>query len=279
MNLHYLEHLARLGRTDLHPGGRSGSRRLERALALRAGDRVLEIGCGTGQMLIRLASAHDIELKGVDALEDMLLVARRRLLLTGLSSRAAVVSVDAARGLPSPDAAFDRAYCESVLGFQSSRDARAILAETYRVLKPGGRFVTNEAVWKDDVGMETVSAIYDAAVKDFGLAPASGQGWTRAQWTECMTDVGFVVLEVEPLGERAPPEGKDPRSPSRKSLRLAALTISAAVTWFYRIRGRLSPGLRKKSAEYRGRLRRYEGVDQPIAAYLFVLEKPRGPSD
>jgi ubiquinone/menaquinone biosynthesis C-methylase UbiE len=93
------------------------------------GREVLEVGCGTGLLLERIARfasrAH-----GVDLSPGMLARARER----GLD-----VTEASATRLPFPDATFDVACSFKVLAHV--RDVRAALAEMTRVVRPGGMIV------------------------------------------------------------------------------------------------------------------------------------------
>lgn len=102
------------------------------ALPARVG-RLLDIGCGTGGLLERLAPRIEEGL-GVDASRDMLALARTRLAEHGLSN-IAVRQADMYR-LPLADAAFDAVTLQMVLHY--AEDPAAALAEAGRVLKPGG---------------------------------------------------------------------------------------------------------------------------------------------
>jgi SAM-dependent methyltransferase len=270
----YLEHLARIGAADLHPAGRRGTARLERALAVGPGQRVLEIGCGTGQTLARLASSHRVTLVGVDRMSPMLETARCRISLGGLAGRVSLARADAAR-LPFEEGAFDRVYMESVLGFQPPDRARLLLAEVRRVLRPSGRFVANEAVWRAGTSPETVASIHETSVDDFGLAQATGAGWTLEEWTGCMQQSGFVVRASEPLrrAENVDPGG---RSWQGRLRRLRAMVASRSVSIVYRARASLSPELARQQREYGRRLARHRDDGRHIEAYLFVLEPADG---
>jgi ubiquinone/menaquinone biosynthesis C-methylase UbiE len=93
---------------------------------LARGAEVLEVGCGTGLILARLAPIA-VRVAGVDLSEGMLSRARAR----GF----AVEQADATR-LPYPDASFDLAVCFKVLPHVPA--AREAVAEMARVVRPGG---------------------------------------------------------------------------------------------------------------------------------------------
>jgi cyclopropane fatty-acyl-phospholipid synthase-like methyltransferase len=268
----YLEHLARLGAADLHPAERRGSARLEHALDLNPGQRVLEIGCGTGQTLIRLAASHDVTLHGVDRMSRMLATARRRVSLAGVGRRVGLTRADGVR-LPFADGSFDRVYMESVLGFQTPGRARELLAEVRRVLAPGGRLVANEAVWRSGTSSETVSTIHESSVDDFGLAQATRAGWTAQDWTTCMRESGFTVRSSEPLADVGSAEVVTAR-PWKTALRHhRAMLASGLLSAVYRARASLTPELIRQRREFRRRLARHRDDGRHIEAYLFVLER------
>lgn len=93
---------------------------------LNPGDRVLEIGCGTGLLMMRLAD-HDGDVVGVDLSPGML----EHALARGLEVHEA-----SATALPFDDESFDLAYSFKVL--PHVKDIEGALAECGRVLKPGG---------------------------------------------------------------------------------------------------------------------------------------------
>lgn len=108
-------------------------------LAVAAGGRarrVLDVGCGTGILLRRLA--HRLpeadELVGIDAAEGMIAIAKSKendLRLRFLNG--------VAEELPFPDASFDLVV--STTSFDHWQDQGEGLAECARVLAPNGRFV------------------------------------------------------------------------------------------------------------------------------------------
>jgi SAM-dependent methyltransferase len=93
------------------------------------GERVLDLGCGDGQLTARLVEAG-LDVRGIDASPAMVAAARAR----GLH-----VDQASAEELPHADAAFDAVFSNAALHWVRGQDA--MLSEVHRVLRPGGRFV------------------------------------------------------------------------------------------------------------------------------------------
>jgi ubiquinone/menaquinone biosynthesis C-methylase UbiE len=110
---------------------------VEQAACL-AGDHVLEIGCGTGSLLLLVKKAQPTaDVVGLDPDPNALAIARRKARRAGVE-----ISLDQgfADALPYPDASFDRVL-SSFMFHHLSRDVKEkTLREVRRVLKPGGRF-------------------------------------------------------------------------------------------------------------------------------------------
>jgi ubiquinone/menaquinone biosynthesis C-methylase UbiE len=100
---------------------------------VRAPRRVLDLGCGTGQLTADLAARFpDAEVVGLDLSADMLSHARRRL------ARARLLRANV-YALPLPDESLD--LVTSTISYHWYLEPERALAEIHRVLRPGGRFV------------------------------------------------------------------------------------------------------------------------------------------
>lgn len=63
-------------------------------LALRPGDKVLDIGCGWGGMAIYLARHYDVEVVGITLSEEQIALARQRVAEAGVANRVTIELVD-----------------------------------------------------------------------------------------------------------------------------------------------------------------------------------------
>lgn len=131
--------------------------------ALRPGERVLDVACGTG--LIAFAAAAAVgpagEVMGVDLSGRMVESAGRQALERNIAN-ARFARMDAER-LDLPDAGFDVVLC--ALGLMYLPDPEQALREMRRVLRPGGRIVL--VVWGDRArcGWSALLPIVDAEVR------------------------------------------------------------------------------------------------------------------
>ena len=102
---------------------------MSRMLDLSSEDRVVDIGCGNGQIVF-YQRASCAQLVGVDAGEHF--------------APEAAATVDLTRGdirrLPFASRSFDKAYSLDVMEHLPEKGIRAMLSETRRILRPGGLF-------------------------------------------------------------------------------------------------------------------------------------------
>jgi ubiquinone/menaquinone biosynthesis C-methylase UbiE len=119
-------------------------RRLVReAVGARAGERILDVGCGPGFYVAELLAEVGPSglVVGIDGSAQMLGAAAQRVEGHG---NVAFHEADATR-LPVEAASFDAALCVQVLEYVE--DADASLAEMHRALRPGGRVVVWDVDW------------------------------------------------------------------------------------------------------------------------------------
>ena len=110
---------------------------------LQPGERVVDLGTGTGAVAERAAAivGPDGRVVGVDISAEMLALARRRVEARGLGN--VTVREGQAESLPVEDAGFDAVLASLSLMYVIDRVAAA--REIARVLRPGGRLIA--AVW------------------------------------------------------------------------------------------------------------------------------------
>jgi demethylmenaquinone methyltransferase/2-methoxy-6-polyprenyl-1,4-benzoquinol methylase len=129
---------------DLQSGGlhRVWKRRLVRLAEVPDGGTVLDLCCGTGDIVRTLALGYPRAalVAGLDFAMPMLRIARSRGAATA-DPRIVYLRADALR-IPVRDATFDRVTV--AYGLRNVADLAACLAEARRVLRPGGRFLALE---------------------------------------------------------------------------------------------------------------------------------------
>jgi SAM-dependent methyltransferase len=127
------------------------ARELIAAAGVRAGDHVLDVGCGPGALTTALLDTG-ARVSSVDPSEPFAEACAER-------NPAAQVQVAAAESLPFADAAFDATLAQLVMNFLA--DAQAGIREMARVTKPGGTVAA--AVWDYADGMTLLRRFWDAA--------------------------------------------------------------------------------------------------------------------
>ncbi len=107
-------------------------------LHVQTGEKMLEIGFGTGNSLAALAKLTVGTVHGVDLSTGMVRVAQGKLARQGLSHRAQLLCADALR-LPYADQSFDAVFLSFVLELFDTPDLPLVLQECGRTLRESGR--------------------------------------------------------------------------------------------------------------------------------------------
>ena len=112
------------------------SRLIEQA-DIRAGQRVLDLGCGTGTLAIMVKQAQpNAEVAGLDADPEMLKMAHYKKNQAKLDVK---FDVGFTNHLPYPDESIDRVLSSIMIHHLKTPDKETTAREVFRVLKPGGQ--------------------------------------------------------------------------------------------------------------------------------------------
>ncbi|MFI9424787.1 SAM-dependent methyltransferase [Streptomyces achromogenes] len=147
---------------------------LDRALP-HDGGRVLDLGCGGGEWLLRALTARPgLRAEGVDLSERALADARRAARRLGVEDRLVLHREDAAR-FTAPHA-FDLVLC--VGSSHAFGGLLPALAAARGHLAPGGRVLVGDGYWDREPSAEAVALLGDLDDLPTTLARVGADGWT-----------------------------------------------------------------------------------------------------
>lgn len=124
-----------------HARGFPATVELADRLPIKAGQHIVDIGCGLGGPARYIAKRFQCKVSGIDITEPFVEAANK---LTGLLRMEGQVTIEHGDGqhLPYADTCFDGAYTQHVT--MNVADRPRFFAEAYRVLKPGAFFALTE---------------------------------------------------------------------------------------------------------------------------------------
>jgi ubiquinone/menaquinone biosynthesis C-methylase UbiE len=150
--------------------------RVLEALRPTAGERILDVGCGTGKLAALIASAAGSRVDGVDAAPGMVAQA-----VENHGGRRLAFAVASAEALPYPDGLFDAAV--TAISAHHWEDAAKGFAELARVVRIGGRVVVA------DVG--SLGPVVELMRRMQVVDPNHHPGWDPRELGDLLYAAGF----------------------------------------------------------------------------------------
>jgi ubiquinone/menaquinone biosynthesis C-methylase UbiE len=160
-------------------------RRILNAANITAEDRVLDLGCGIGNILIALAERTDFSHPpvGVDVSPDLIRIGEHEIARAAMHGRIRLQVAPATR-LPFEDGSFDVVLTSHVLKHLDDETLLTGFREVVRVLRPGGRFL----LWEFEKSPRSALLFWSARLS--GLPPAF-QLRTSAEFSAALRLSGF----------------------------------------------------------------------------------------
>ena len=164
-----------------------------RKLLLRPGDRLLDIGCGWGALIMRAAEQYGVQCVGVTLSEMQHAYAAEQIAERGLGGRVEVRLQDY-RDIPE-DQSFDKIVSVGMFEHVGERQLKTYFGKIHRLLKPGG-VAMNHGITSTAFGNESMSTGNEFIEKY--IFP-EGELVHVSKVIEVMAEVGLEVLDVESL--------------------------------------------------------------------------------
>jgi SAM-dependent methyltransferase len=171
---------------------------MERMLAdeagMRAGDTVLDVGCGTGGPAIAVAAHSGAYVTGIDLVPGHVARARERAAEEGFGDRTDFLEGDAT-DMPFPDASFDHVF--AIESAYHAADKARFYSECARVLRPGGSFVGTDWLCAEDMADRGGAEVLERLREQFAIPSLIDLPTLRRH----LTSAGLTAEVVEDLSE------------------------------------------------------------------------------
>lgn len=199
-------------------------------LNIKAGDAILEVGCGTGGLLTPLSDLVGPKgrVVGIDSSRAMIAEAQRRSEKAGARVEFAVGD---AHRLELGDSQFD--HCLAVSVFQHLIDPEAALREIVRVARPGGRITITETDWDTQIVDSDDIAVTRRVLHFFSESIRNGRIARRlpAMMRECGLEDAAVTGMTSTADSPDDPEAQWLSEAAHRAAEAGAITAKEAQRW------------------------------------------------
>lgn len=173
-------------------------RRIVERGQIKAGDKVLDVGCGTGASSRDIHQLTGASVTGIDIAREAIEFGQEQVVSQGLTDAVRLQSMSATH-LTFPDASFDVVTAIDCCCHFDTREE--FLRQAARVLRPGGRLVLLDIVDVDDAQGVGRSLLRRLLMKQWNIHPHNRYG--AAELTRRLVSAGFSEPQTEFVGSQS----------------------------------------------------------------------------
>jgi len=167
-------------------------------LKAEKGDKILEFGCGYGEIGRQVAKISGASVTGLTMADAEIAGGTQRIKQAGLQDRCKLVQGNYHK-MPFDDCSFDKVF--GVYTLKYSADLKTAISEAARVLKPGGRFLSYEIILTDK--FDPNNKEHKEMVHNISYSTCMPPLWHAQAFRDAAKEAGLVLKEETDLG--APP--------------------------------------------------------------------------
>ena len=167
-----------------------------RKLRLRPGERLLDIGCGWGALIMHAAQHYGVDALGITLSEKQLALAKERIAAAGLADRCRVQLLDYRNVDESQP--FDKLVSIGMVEHVGRENLGIYFEKAYRLLKPGGVFL-NHGITLLNAPFEALYEAKDSFVQQYVFPDGDSQ--PIAYVLDVAAKAKFECRDVESLRE------------------------------------------------------------------------------
>ena len=173
------------GIETLHPGGFALTKRTAELAQLKKGLKILDVSSGRGTQSIFYSKEFDVDVVGIDISEEMVKTATLNAEKAGLDNKVKFKIGDS-QLLPFENNVFDVVINECAVGIPD--DSQKVLNEMVRVVKPGGKILIHESIWRIKQSDEEK----DEFAERYGTTPLE-----LDEWVHMLEKAGVINIMYE----------------------------------------------------------------------------------
>jgi demethylmenaquinone methyltransferase/2-methoxy-6-polyprenyl-1,4-benzoquinol methylase len=166
---------------------------------IESGQRVLDLGCGTGALTLR-AARRGAQVKGIDINPEMLEVARVQAQKAGLAERVELVEKGVAELDGEKPQSYDAVVTGLCLSELSEDEIRYTLEQVRRILRPGGLLLIADEVKPGSRARRLLYALIRAPLVALTYVITQQTTHAIADLTERLREAGLVIESTHASG-------------------------------------------------------------------------------